>query len=273
MISTEDRDTIEQTLGTHNEVHDVKTSTVTGGFLRAAMDLRAYHYIKPETILEFIKELKEKHAKELESDNIFSLARACVKIAAEVILRNKLNTINTVTPDDVLEKLENFYIQGVEGWVKHSPLDYVSKFNSFEDNSIEIHRAHQGVCHINPKVSLKDPESFQIIMNKKHQREIAEMIIKDPQIAYEATCKGNLCAIISNGTAILGFGDIGAEAGLPVMEGKSVLFKQLGGVDVMPICIREKNPEKVIKIIKRFAPSFAAINLEDIKAPDCFKIE
>lgn len=222
---------------------------------------------------EFVTELKAKHTKELESENIFALARACVEVAAEVIIKNNLHNNEKMTAKAVREKLETFYVEGTEGWVKHSPLDYVSKFNSFEDNAIEIHRAHQGVCHIRPKITLSDPEALQIIMNKKHQREIAEMIIQDPQIAYEATCKGNLCAIISNGTAILGFGDIGAEAGLPVMEGKSVLFKQLGGVDVMPICIKEKNPDKVIKIIKRFAPSFAAINLEDIKAPDCFKIE
>ena len=102
---------------------------------------------------------------------------------------------------------------------------------------------------------------------------IAEEIKKDPSLAWELTCKRNLCSIITNGTAILGFGDIGNSAGLPVMEGKSCLFKLLGGVDLVPICIDEKDPKKLIDIIEKIHPIFSAINLEDIKAPECFEIE
>ena len=78
---------------------------------------------------------------------------------------------------------------------------------------------------------------------------------------------------MTNGTAILGLGDIGPAAGLPVMEGKSVLFKSLAGVDVVPICIKEKDPKKAIFVFRMLAPIFSAINLEDIKAPECFEIE
>ncbi len=94
-----------------------------------------------------------------------------------------------------------------------------------------------------------------------------------PQDAYEYTNKGNLVAVISNGTAVLGLGDIGALAGKPVMEGKALLFKIFAGLDCFDIEVNEKDPEKFIQIVKALSPTFGGINLEDIKAPECFEIE
>lgn len=98
-------------------------------------------------------------------------------------------------------------------------------------------------------------------------------IEQNPQDAYEYTSKGNLVAVISNGTAVLGLGDIGALAGKPVMEGKALLFKIFGGLDCFDIEVNEKDPDKFIEIVKAIAPTFGGINLEDIKAPECFEIE
>ena len=98
-------------------------------------------------------------------------------------------------------------------------------------------------------------------------------IQKNPEDAYKYTNKGNLVAVISNGTAVLGLGDIGAMSGKPVMEGKSLLFKIYAGVDAFDIEINEKDPEKFISAVKAIAPTFGGINLEDIKAPECFEIE
>ena len=98
-------------------------------------------------------------------------------------------------------------------------------------------------------------------------------IQKNPQDAYRYTNKGNLVAVISNGTAVLGLGDIGAVSGKPVMEGKSLLFKIYAGVDAFDIEVDEKDPEKFIQAVKAIAPTFGGINLEDIKAPECFEIE
>lgn len=98
-------------------------------------------------------------------------------------------------------------------------------------------------------------------------------IKKNPQDAYEYTAKGNLVAVISNGTAVLGLGDIGPLAGKPVMEGKGLLFKIFADIDVFDIEVDEKDPEKFIKVVKAIAPTFGGINLEDIKAPECFEIE
>lgn len=100
-----------------------------------------------------------------------------------------------------------------------------------------------------------------------------EEIAADPKLASKYTARGNLVAVISNGTAVLGLGDIGPLASKPVMEGKGVLFKKFAGIDVFDIEINEKDPDKLIEIIASLEPSFGGINLEDIKAPECFKVE
>src|SRR6186713_3107133 len=98
-------------------------------------------------------------------------------------------------------------------------------------------------------------------------------IAANPEDVYKYTAKGNLVAVISNGTAVLGLGDIGPEAGKPVMEGKGVLFKIFADIDVFDIEINEKDPDKFVQIVKSLEPTFGGINLEDIKAPECFYIE
>ena len=100
-----------------------------------------------------------------------------------------------------------------------------------------------------------------------------EEIVKDPNAAFKYTSRGNLVGVVTNGTAVLGLGDIGPLAGKPVMEGKAVLFKKFSGIDVFDIEINEKDPEKLVEIIASLEPTFGGINLEDIKAPDCFYVE
>nr|WP_320036499.1 NADP-dependent malic enzyme [uncultured Bacteroides sp.] len=120
------------------------------------------------------------------------------------------------------------------------------------------------------------PYSTQTDLSLAYSPGVAEPCLeieKNPLTAYDYTAKGNLVAVISNGTAVLGLGDIGALAGKPVMEGKGLLFKIYGGIDVFDIEVNEKDPEKFIEAVKAIAPTFGGINLEDIKAPECFEIE
>jgi malate dehydrogenase (oxaloacetate-decarboxylating) len=102
---------------------------------------------------------------------------------------------------------------------------------------------------------------------------ICTAIHKDPEKAYSLTIKKNMVAVVSDGTAVLGLGDIGPEAAMPVMEGKAMLFKEFGGIDAFPICLSTKDPEEIIKTVKYIAPGFGGINLEDISSPRCFEIE
>ena len=120
------------------------------------------------------------------------------------------------------------------------------------------------------------PYSTQTDLSLAYSPGVAEPCLeieKNPQDAYKYTAKGNLVAVISNGTAVLGLGDIGAMAGKPVMEGKGLLFKIYGGIDVFDIEVNEKDVDKFVEAVKAIAPTFGGINLEDIKAPECFEIE
>ena len=120
------------------------------------------------------------------------------------------------------------------------------------------------------------PHATQTDLSLAYSPGVAEPCLeiqKNNDDAYRYTNKGNLVAVISNGTAVLGLGDIGAVAGKPVMEGKSLLFKIYAGVDAFDIEVDEKDPERFIQVVKAIAPTFGGINLEDIKAPECFEIE
>jgi malate dehydrogenase (oxaloacetate-decarboxylating)(NADP+) len=126
------------------------------------------------------------------------------------------------------------------------------------------------------EVTPTKPHSTQADLSLAYSPGVAEPCLeieKNKELAYEYTAKGNLVAVISNGTAVLGLGDIGALAGKPVMEGKGLLFKIYAGIDVFDIEVDEKDPEKFIQVVKAIAPTFGGINLEDIKAPECFEIE
>ena len=120
------------------------------------------------------------------------------------------------------------------------------------------------------------PHSTQTDLSLAYSPGVAEPCLeieKNPLDAYEYTAKGNLVAVISNGTAVLGLGDIGPLAGKPVMEGKGLLFKIFAGIDVFDIEVNEKDPEKFIQTVKAISPTFGGINLQDLKAPECFEIE
>ena len=120
------------------------------------------------------------------------------------------------------------------------------------------------------------PYFTQTDLSRAYSPGVAEPCLeiqKNPQDAYKYTDKGNLVAVISNGTAVLGLGDIGALSGKPVMEGKGLLFKIYGGIDVFDIEVDEKDPDKFVEAVKAIALTFGGINLEDIKAPECFEIE
>ena len=138
--------------------------------------------------------------------------------------------------------------------------------------ALEFHKKHKGKITVNSKTPLRNKEDLSLAYTPGVAFPCLE-IEKDPETIYDYTAKGNMVAIVTDGTAVLGLGDIGAGAGLPVMEGKAVLFKEFGGVDAYPICVDSKDPDKIVETVKLIAPGFGGINLEDISAPRCFEIE
>jgi len=144
--------------------------------------------------------------------------------------------------------------------------------NDIATVSLEQHKKHRGKLEVNPTVPLNNMEDLSVYYSPGVAQPCRE-IAKNPEDAYLYTIKGSTIAVISDGTAVLGLGDIGPLAAMPVMEGKCALFKKFGGVNAVPICLDEKDPKKLIEIIKALAPNYGGINLEDISAPRCFEIE
>ena len=142
----------------------------------------------------------------------------------------------------------------------------------FYKAALELHENHKGKIEVCSKVSLKTRDDLSTAYTPGVAQPCIE-IKNNKENAYKYTAKGNLVAVVSDGTAVLGLGNIGAQASMPVMEGKSILFKQFGGVDAFPICIDVHDTEEIIKTVKAIAPCFGGINLEDIASPKCFEIE
>jgi len=143
---------------------------------------------------------------------------------------------------------------------------------SIYEIALEKHAEWKGKLSIELKAPLETKEDLSIAYTPGVAQPCLE-IAKNKDDAFKYTWKGNIVAVVSDGTAVLGLGDIGPEAALPVMEGKAVLFKRFGGVNAIPIVLDTKDPDEIINIVKKMAPTFGGINLEDISAPRCVQIE
>ncbi|OGR44756.1 MAG: malate dehydrogenase [Elusimicrobia bacterium GWA2_61_42] len=155
--------------------------------------------------------------------------------------------------------------------IKVSKEELLKKANKPAEESMKLHPFYKGKVEIVPKCCVRNIDDFAIWYTPGVAA-VCKDIQAHPEKVYEHTNKGNMVAVVSDGTRVLGLGDIGPEAGLPVMEGKGLIFKYLGGVDAFPICLNTKDPAEIIKTVQYLAPSFGGINLEDISQPKCFDI-
>jgi len=143
---------------------------------------------------------------------------------------------------------------------------------NLNEEALKMHKDYQGKLMVKTKVAVNDEHDLSLAYSPGVAAPCLE-IEKDNDKIYDYTNKANFVAVVSDGSAVLGLGDIGAAASMPVMEGKAVLFKEFGGVDAFPICLDESDPDKLIEIVKKMESVWGGINLEDIKAPKCFYIE
>lgn len=143
---------------------------------------------------------------------------------------------------------------------------------NYYTRSLEQHKKFLGKVEVRSRVPLETREDMATYYSPGVAQPCIE-IAQNPDAAYDYTRKGRTIAVVSDGSAVLGLGNIGGLAGLPVMEGKAILFKEFAGVDAVPIVLKTQNPEEIISIIENIAPTFGGINLEDIAAPNCFVIE
>ncbi len=138
--------------------------------------------------------------------------------------------------------------------------------------SLEIHKKHKGKIEVNLKMAIKNKNDLSLAYSPG-VAEASRQIAKDPNNVFKYTIKGNAVAVITDGSSILGLGNLGPHAAIPVMEGKAALFKKFAGIDAFPICLDTQDEDEIVNVIKTLHPMFGAINLEDISAPRCFGIE
>ena len=143
---------------------------------------------------------------------------------------------------------------------------------NYAEKSLQLHQKWNGKFEVSVKVPLASQEDLALAYTPGVASSCLE-IQKDPAQSYALTARNNLCAVITDGSAVLGLGDIGPEAGMPVMEGKCVLFKEFGGVNAIPLCVNTKDVDEFVQTVYHISGSFGGINLEDIAAPRCFEIE
>ena len=142
----------------------------------------------------------------------------------------------------------------------------------YKEMSLKLHEENEGKIEVTSKVPVKDKNDLSVVYTPG-VAEPCKKIHENIEDVYKYTAKKNLVAVVTDGTAVLGLGDIGPEAAMPVMEGKSILFKKFGNVDAFPICLKTKDVDEIVKTVKYLSPTFGGINLEDISAPRCFEIE
>ncbi len=140
------------------------------------------------------------------------------------------------------------------------------------EKSLKLHEEHQGKIEVTSKVKVKNREDLSLAYTPG-VAEPCRKIHEEKNRVYQYTAKGNMVAVVTDGSAVLGLGDIGPEASLPVMEGKAILFKEFANVDAFPVCLDTKDPDEIVKTVQYLAPVYGGINLEDISAPRCFEIE
>ena len=199
----------------------------------------------------------------------FQIAPAIAEAVAEAAVKSGEAALD-IDPKKVRERLESFIY---EGHFPISPENNHEESLTLKEMSLRIHARHKGIIEVKNKIPIKDRKILNSLYLPPADAIPPREIADDPAKVYEYTCKGNLVAVVSDGSAVLGLGNIGPWAALPVMEGKCALFHTLAGVEAFPLCISTQTPDEIVEIVKNISPVIGGVNLEDISAPRCFIIE
>ncbi len=262
-----------------SSANQIRSSLVTPGFFRGCLDVGADR-VNKEMYLAASRALAGMIPEEkLAPTNIIprQMDWQISPVVSEAVARAAQETgvaqlgPAEMSPERVHERTERYIYEGELAWLPQEGQDYGSL--SINEEALEVHRRYQGVIQVYTKVPIKDEVIYRQLYAPEAVAEVIQKVLSDPMAAYDYTCKSNLVAIVTDGSAVLGLGNIGPRAALPVMEGKAVLFKTFGGVEAFPICISTQDTDLVVRLVETIAPAFGGINLEDISSPRCFEIE
>ena len=259
--------------------NQIRSSLVTPGFFRGCLDVRAKR-VNRKMFLEAARALSAMIPEnKLSPTNIIPrqmdwkispvLAGAVAKSAQETGVAQL--SAKEMPPEKVRERTECYIYEGELAWLPSEGQDYGTL--SIDEESLELHHRYQGCLEVYTKVPVKDEVIYRRLYSPGPVAQVCQSIFDDSSKAYDLTCKSNLVAIVSDGSAVLGLGNIGPQAAMPVMEGKAILFKTFGGVEAFPICISTQDTDLIVQLVENISPAFGGSNLEDISSPRCFEIE
>jgi len=256
--------------------NEINSADVAPGIFRGLLDVRAWR-ITPATYLAVAETIADTVPGHKLNPTFlfprmfdFQLASRIARETARVAIERGDARVE-VSPDEVEAKTHRI-IYDNEYTVIPPPPPRKKKMTMNEE-AIYLHHRYQGKLQMKVKVPIRD----EFILNKLYLPPLAAeasiVLAKEPEKVYDLTCKANLVAIVSDGSAVLGLGNIGPRAAIPVMEGKAILFKTFAGVEAFPVCVCTQDVDEIVSLVKAISPTFGGINLEDISAPRCFEIE
>ena len=265
--------------GLADSANQIRSSLVTPGFFRGCLDVGAnrvnidMYLAAARALADIIPEDKVSPTQIIPRQMDWQISPILARAVAGAAQQTGVAGIGPeeMSPDKVYERTERYIYEGELAWLPSEGQDYGKL--SIDEESLELHRRYQGCIGIYAKVPIKDEVIYKKLYSPRVVADVCEKIRQDPMAAYDYTCKNNLVAIVTDGSAVLGLGNIGPRAALPVMEGKAILFKTFGGVEAFPICISTQESDLVVRLVENIAPAFGGINLEDISSPRCFEIE
>jgi malate dehydrogenase (oxaloacetate-decarboxylating) len=251
----------------------ITNTLVLPGIFRGAMEVRATS-INQEMVIAAAQAIAGLVAPErLSSQHIvpsvmdYALAPRVARAVAEAARRSGVARVDKDPVAIEAETQATLY----EG---HRPVPPPSHSSaSLQEEALELHRRYQGVLHIAPKMPIRDQSILNSFYLPPGIPEATRQILARPDAVFDYTGKSNRVAIVTDGSAVLGLGNIGPRAALPVMEGKAVLFQTFGGIEAYPICLSTQNVDEIVTAVEHIAPAFGGVNLEDISAPRCFEVE
>lgn len=251
----------------------ITDALVLPGIFRGAMDVRAT-YVDQKMLIAAAHALADLVPPErlvqreiVPSVMDFNVPPRIARAVAEAAIQSGLARA-IIDPAEVESQTRATIYEG------HRPVPPPSHhYTTIQEQALELHRRYQGLLEIRPKVPIRDQSILNSFYLSGGLSEAARRIIEHPDEVYDYTGKSNRVAVLSDGSAVLGLGNIGPRAALPVMEGKAILFQNFAGIEAFPICLATQSVDEIVAAVEHIAPAFGGVNLEDISAPRCFEVE